>query len=289
VTKTLVAQAGVGAAGKSRKFLFMIFCLVGFLGVVGGGFYIASTQGWFSGKESTRLARALEAAKKRAAEGKPVDIEEYTDLSEEERKELLAALYEIKQPKKDGGIRRVAVGPRTMPVLPRKLTQREKELKNIYDQLDKDKRELTPRRPDGGIPGMRPVEIAMPGTTIIDPGASLSPGTKIETTPVGPKAGPQRLTEVQIRYVIRKNFRQVQSCHQRQLKRDSSVSGLMYVAAHVKPDGKVERVRIKTKKFHGTYVEECLTKKIASWEFPSFKGNAYDVEFPLHLIARENY
>ena len=47
--------------------------------------------------------------------------------------------------------------------------------------------------------------------------------------------------------------------------------------------------RTATPKFNGTFVEECLVKEVKRWEFPSFKGETYDITFPLLLTARQTY
>jgi hypothetical protein len=114
--------------------------------------------------------------------------------------------------------------------------------------------------------------------------------SKHEVTPVAPAGvASQRLTDLQVRRVIQQHYHRVKNCLERQLKRDSSVSGKMYVVARVKPNGRVQAVRIATKKFHGTFVEECLIKEVKRWEFPSFKGEAYELRFPLLLSARGEY
>ena len=63
----------------------------------------------------------------------------------------------------------------------------------------------------------------------------------------------------------------------------------MYVVARVSPIGKVEKVHIATPKFNGTFVEECLVREVKRWEFPGFKGETYDLTFPLLLTARQTY
>jgi hypothetical protein len=114
----------------------------------------------------------------------------------------------------------------------------------------------------------------------------FTPETKHEVTPVGPKALDERLTETQVKLVIGKHYHQVKSCHERQLKRDPDVAGKVDVVAKVRPNGKVQYVRIATKKFQGTFVDECLVKSIKQWEFPSFKGQAYELTFSLLLTVR---
>lgn len=283
VTKMVVAQAGMGAAGKSRRLLITLLSVAGILGLVGAGGYLAYSQGWFAGTGFGRLADSVESAGLAPADMTLPD--NFDDLSPAERRRLREALWERRKEQRERNSRTPA--RRAYPNAPEgpRYTKRGMELKRFYEQQSETKDEVLPRGPDGALISLAPAGIDMPSSTI--DGAPLpDPGAKVEIIPQAPAAGPQRLTDLQIHQVIQKNFRQVHSCHQRQLKRDSRVAGKMYVVARVKPDGKVARVRIKTAKFHGTFVEGCLTRKIARWQFPSFRGEAYDVTFPLLLTTR---
>jgi len=97
------------------------------------------------------------------------------------------------------------------------------------------------------------------------------------------------LTDFQVKLVIRRHYKKVKSCLERQLKRDANISGKMYVVAMVMPNGRVKSVKIATPKFHGTFVEECLIREVKRWEFPTFEGEVYELTFPLLLSAKQSY
>jgi len=284
VTKMVVAQAGMGAAGKGRRLLITLLSVVGILGLVGAGGYLAYSQGWFAGEGFGQLADSV--AETGPGPGDMALPANFSELSPAERRRLREALWEKRKEQRTPDSRTPARRTTLNNLGDPGYSRRGLELKRFYDQQSETKDEVLPRGPDGALISMTPAGIDMPSSTIDGPPMPDS-GAKIEVVPQAPAAGSQRLTDLQIHQVIQKNFRQVHSCHQRQLKRDSRVAGKMYVVARVKPDGRVARVHIKTAKFHGTFVEECLTKKIKRWEFPSFKGEAYDVTFPLLLTTRE--
>jgi predicted Zn finger-like uncharacterized protein len=282
VSKMLAAQAGMGAAWKGRKLLVTLVSVVGVLAVLGGGVYLAATQGWFGG---------LGSSGKEKSSGERSKINEPTgELSEKEAKRLRDSLWTVER--KSSGGRTIGLPGFDLQVpmeRARKKTAKEKKLQAFYQAQGKEKRELAPRIPDSALLPT-PSTVDLPTAPVGSMDAPL-PAKKGEVTPTGPAsvAGPQRLTDFQVRVVIQKHYQQVKSCLERQLKRDASISGKMYVVARVNPRGKVEKVHIATAKFNGTFVEECLIKEVKRWDFPSFRGETYDITFPLLLTARQDY
>jgi predicted Zn finger-like uncharacterized protein len=289
VSKVLAEQAGVTA--KGRRLGVTLICLLGLVGLVGGVAYLAVTQGWFTGIGSNRLVDSVEKSRPgQVANNESTNPGE--NLSPEETRRLRSSLWDIE--KKDQPNQVIASGGRPMPVIepsdvPAPLTKREKELMAFYESQDGEKREVAPRGPRMGPVAMMPAHIEMPGMSTM-PELSMREKTS-EVVPTGPdkKMGPQKLSELQVTRVIQRHYNQVKSCLERQLKRDASISGKMYVVARLRPDGKVQKVHIATTKFHGTFVEECLVKEINRWVFPAFRGDTYEITFPLLLSARQSY
>jgi len=281
VSRILAAQAGMGAAWKGRKLLVTLVSVVGVLAILGGGVYLAATQGWFGSLGSS--------GKEKNSSGRFKNNEPAGELSEEEAKRLRDSLWTVER--KSGG-RSIGLPGFDLQVpmeRARKKTVAEKKLQEFYQAQGKEKRELAPRIPDSALLPT-PSTVDLPTAPVGSMDAPLLT-KKSEVAPTGPASvtGPQRLSDFQVRLVIQKHYQQVKSCLERQLKRDASISGKMYVVARVNPRGKVEKVRIATAKFNGTFVEECLIKEVRRWDFPTFKGETYDITFPLLLTARQNY
>ncbi len=288
VSKVLIEQAGVSA--KGRRLGVTAICIIGVVGLVVGILYLMVSRGWFSGIGSDRLVASVGRG-----QGSGVDPSSVAatggHLSVEDSKRLRSALWDVKR---DGGgavaeaHARQGTGGARMPV---SQTEREKELMAFYESQSSERDEVSPRGPRGGGPlTAGPAKIELPAATAISPG--LDPrASKIEVTPQGPlaAAGPGKLTDFQVKLVIRRHYRKVKNCLERQLKRDATISGKMYIVTRVRPSGKVQSVRIDTPKFHGTFVEECLVKEIKHWRFPSFSGETYDLTFPLLLSAQQSY
>ncbi len=287
VSKVLIQQAGVTT--KGRRLGVTAVCIIGVVGLVAGILYLAVSRGWFSGIGSDRLVAS--AGKNQGENFNPArSAGGGGHLSTEDSKRLRSALWEVKRDGENtdsetpshqntGGVR-AAVSQ----------TEREKELMAFYQSQTSERDEVSPRGPRRGTQVAAPAEIELPSVGSISPG--LDPRmTKIEVKPKGPQvaAGPGKLTDLQVKLVIRRHYLKVKNCLERQLKRDASISGKMYIVARVKPDGKVQKVEINTPKFHGTFVEECLLKEIKHWRFPSFCGETYDLTFPLLLSAQQNY
>ncbi len=169
------------------------------------------------------------------------------------------------------------------------LNEQEKQLLAFYHQQADAKREVAPRNTVADLASPVGIDMGTGVSSLLDlPGMH---GSKAEVAPVAPEnlAKSNRLTEAQINFVIRRYKMQIKKCLDHQLKRDARISGKMLVGVIVKPSGKVGDVRIHTEKFRGTYLEECMLKRVKTWRFPAFTGEAYEVTFPLLLSAQESY
>ncbi|MFC1654626.1 AgmX/PglI C-terminal domain-containing protein [Myxococcota bacterium] len=282
VSKILVAQAGMGAAWKGRKLIVTLASVVGVLAVLGGGVYLAASQGWFGAMGAS--------GKEKSTRGRSKIVDPTGELSKKEAKRLRDSLWTVER--KSSGGRRIGLPGFDLQVpreTTKKLSEKEKKLQAFYQKQGKEKHERAPRIPDSALLPT-PTTVDLPTAPVGSIDAPLLT-KKSEVTPTGPEraSGPERLSDFQVRVVIQKHYQQVKSCLERQLKRDASISGKMYVVARVSPNGKVEKVHIATPKFNGTFVEECLVKEVKRWEFPSFRGETYDLVFPLLLTARQTY
>ncbi|NMB73529.1 MAG: AgmX/PglI C-terminal domain-containing protein [Myxococcales bacterium] len=285
ISDIIVRQAGVASGG--RRMGVALLLIFGILGLAGGMLALAFSQGWFSPPSTTRTS-APGTGHSSAGDVAP--------LSEEEARKLRAQIWDVKHPARaapapassSGG--RVATSATPSDPSP-VLSEREKELLAFYQQQDQNRSEATPRVPAAGLIGPAVLSPDLPTSTPISPEAGKLPDKGPEARPDAPApvAGPQRLTEEQIRTVIQLHYRQVKNCLERQLKRDASLTGMLQVVARVQPDGSVQSAAIGTPRFKGSVLETCLVKTVRRWRFPSFAGEAYEVTFPLLLSAQQDY
>ncbi len=282
ISKVIAAQAGMSAVSKGRRLTITLLCVAGVLLLVGGGIYLAVTQGWFAVFGWGEKPGAPKSRSRISVSG--------GELSEQEARRLRDSLWTIERKSPEG--RSIGLPGFDLHVPmgnDRQLTEEERKLRSFYMNQGKEKRELTPRIPDSALLPT-PSTVDLPTAPVSSLDAPLL-ANKSEMRPTGPETttGPGRLSDFQVRAVIQKHYRQVKSCLERQLKRDASISGKMYVVARVNPRGKVEKVSVAKSKFNGTFVEECLIKEVKRWEFPTFRGETYDITFPLLLTARQSY
>ena len=284
ISQVIALQAGVGS--EKKRIGLGLIVILSFIGALGGLAALAFNQGWFTSKG------ALEGSQPQNNDGQAGGLANY-DLPGTEAGRIRDSIWRI-EPKKRHGANGQVNGRTPRPRGPasagqKKKTQEEKDLLAFYESQNNEKKEVGPRVPRGLDLAAMGIDMSTSGG---DPLAMSTPGmSKVEVVPDkrGPATGPGRLTNVQIRMVIRRHARPVKKCLEKQLKRDPSVSGKLLVIARVKPNGKVQRVRIEPPKFHGTYLQECLLKEVKRWTFPSFEGEAYDLTFPYALSAQQTY
>ncbi len=284
ISQVIAMKAGV--AGEKRR-VWLGLLVVGLLLVALGGLAVlAFSQDWIGGgpepetdePASSDAAGTAETPRSRAV-GSSSDARRVRD-----------SLWHIEPDAGTGSGTANRQRPRSVDRgRKRKLTEQERDLLAFYENEQRD--EVAPRMPRGGPAAAMGIEmpdgLGLPGA-----GSVSSPEKgKNEVVPVdrgqGMAAG--KLTDVQIRMVIRRHARQVKKCLERQLKRNPDIHGKLLVTARVEPDGRIQQVEIGPDKFRGTYLEECLIEEVGRWRFPSFEGEAYDLTFPFALTARESY
>ncbi len=285
VAEVIAMQAGIGS---ERRRIWLGLTAVGLLvAAVGGLMALAFTQGWF--KDRTEVQPGARGASKSGGPGAgPAD---YGTISDKDANRIYDSLWVIESEKRPGArtVGKPGRRRRGQPAQKLKLTDEEKDLAAFYKNQSAEKKEIAPRVPRGMPTEAMNIDFHAGSSGPID--LPLPEKAKVEIAPGVPERiqGPRRLTDVQIRLVIRRHHRQVKKCLERQLKRDPNVSGKLLVVARVKPDGKVQRVSIQPEKFHGTYLEECLIHEVGRWTFPSFDGEPYDLTFPYSFSAQVNY
>ncbi len=287
VTRIYAQQAGVPSTG--RRIGLVIGCLLVVIVVVGGIGYILGTRDF--GKKSINKEPSSAVAEVNAVAG-TLNPEQ---MNAEEAKQLRDALLGVKvpvvAPGHDPSAAKQGFPGKTVDPVAAPLSKKEKDLMAFYSSQGGERREMAPLGPRGGSAAMVAAQgIDMPTAMNTDVDLTRME-RKVEVAPTGPakEKGPEKLADWQVNQVIRRHYKRVQSCFERQLKRDSSVSGKMYIVTRVLPNGKVKSVHVETPKFQGTFVEECLTKEIKNWMFPQFSGETYDLHFPLLLSARQSY
>lgn len=114
---------------------------------------------------------------------------------------------------------------------------------------------------------------------------------KVEVKPTAGGSGdtsnlPGTLSQGQISRVIRRHSRSLKSCYERQLKKDDSLqSSRATLSFAIKPSGGTTRVRLREKRYDGTYLQDCIVRVVHRWKFPKFRGKDIPVDFPLIFQA----
>lgn len=108
----------------------------------------------------------------------------------------------------------------------------------------------------------------------------FQPKAKIEAPSVSAGSG---LDGEQIFKVVRDNSDSIKNCMETAAKQGSTVSGKQYLVVTISPRGTVPIAKFKNAVVSASPVGECITKRAKKWKFPSFAGQAFDVEIPLIL------
>ena len=110
------------------------------------------------------------------------------------------------------------------------------------------------------------------------------PSLKVERVAVKEEL-PDTLTQGQIVSVIKRNQRSINSCYERQLKRDDSMRNMRTVLRFsIQPSGRTSTVRLGGR-LNGTLLKGCLQNRVKRWKFPRFSGASIPVEYPLIFQA----
>lgn len=111
-------------------------------------------------------------------------------------------------------------------------------------------------------------------------------GTAVAVTTVDPPTGedPNPLTEKDIDDVIHRAKGRLTFCYQREVNHDPNLAGTVQVRFEIGADGRVKTAKVTSSSVKSEAVSECLTRQIATLEFPA-KGRAvvnYPFVFALH-------
>jgi hypothetical protein len=164
------------------------------------------------------------------------------------------------------------------------MTARERRIQAFY-QTDP-KAEAVPvgprRRP--GIATAADVDLRTDGAASEPQGSG-----KTEVSPSLPPGvtGSGCLADDQVLAVVRKHRKRVRRRLESLASRGTSWQGKLELRARVRPDGRVERVRLATPEFQGTPLEDFLVEDVERWRFPAFEGQACELSIPLILSTTQ--
>jgi hypothetical protein len=95
------------------------------------------------------------------------------------------------------------------------------------------------------------------------------------------------LTPEQVRAVVERHRSAVQWCFEKELQKNSKLSGKVVVYWRIEPAGAVSASRIKSSTIGSPDVEDCLTRQVKKWVFPSASnGQITNVNYPFIFSAR---
>jgi outer membrane biosynthesis protein TonB len=95
------------------------------------------------------------------------------------------------------------------------------------------------------------------------------------------------LTPEQVRKVVERNRSAVQWCFEKELQKNPKLSGKVVVFWQIEPSGSVSTSRIKSSSIGSPDVEDCLSRQVRKWTFPSASnGQITKVFFPFIFSSR---
>lgn len=102
----------------------------------------------------------------------------------------------------------------------------------------------------------------------------------------GPQHMPDGLSAEAVSGVIAENSSSAALCLAESMRRSTVPPGRMEIEITIHPSGKVSGARVGTRKYAGTQFASCVTRRIRSWRFPSFAGDAVTVVYP-YIVSSE--
>jgi len=117
-------------------------------------------------------------------------------------------------------------------------------------------------------------------------------GTRVTETKVGLQAGTPEgefggLTPEQVRKVVEAHRAAIQYCFDKELQRNTRLSGKIVVYWRIEPAGAVSASRIQSSTVGSPDVEGCLVRTVRKWTFPAAaNGQVTDVRYPFVFSAR---
>jgi TonB family protein len=87
------------------------------------------------------------------------------------------------------------------------------------------------------------------------------------------------LSADEVRQVIRANSHEVRACYERHAMRQKAATGKVLLDLVVRPEGKVDEVRVDAEGVRGKRFRRCVEERARSWQFPESRG-ATEVQYP---------
>ena len=95
------------------------------------------------------------------------------------------------------------------------------------------------------------------------------------------------LTPEQVRAVVERHRSALQWCFEKELQKNSKLSGKVVVFWQIDPPGSVATSRIKSSTISSPDVEDCLVRQVRKWTFPTAEnGQTTKVFYPFVFSAR---
>ncbi|MBI4815954.1 MAG: zinc-ribbon domain-containing protein [Deltaproteobacteria bacterium] len=136
--------------------------------------------------------------------------------------------------------------------------------------------------------GAKPTGPRGDDTAAVDIGALKHQGG-LETAPIEaelpshelalPPVDGERLSSAAIKSVVAGGQKAVEICHLKE-SRGGELRGKLEFALTVMPDGSVSKAEVKTAKWRGSPLGDCVVAKIREWKFPQFTGEAQEIVIP---------
>ena len=108
---------------------------------------------------------------------------------------------------------------------------------------------------------------------------------KVATKGPSKTIGTGKLAKSAIASVVKRRIRSVQSCYERELKKDPNLSGKVTVQFTIGTVGRVTSAKITVNTTKSRSVGTCITGLIGRWRFPKPEGGAVTVAYPFVFTA----
>ncbi|MBW1809920.1 MAG: AgmX/PglI C-terminal domain-containing protein [Deltaproteobacteria bacterium] len=258
-TEEIVAIAGLAPTTRKRKTSLAVLASLAIVAVLGVVAVIAVIH------LNSSLVKMSDGEAARKDKG---DVASDKPISQAERSQI-RGLFEGngQAPARKSG----PIGP----------SQAEKKILSFYK--NDQKTEVAPISPRQASAAVGAGDVGF-GTGTAGTGKLLVKGeTEIASSRPADSLAARPLSTAQISEVFQKHHKQIRQNIERLLKENPGLSGKLILRVKLKPSGQVEHVRLASSSFHGTAIEEYLVKEIKRWKFPSFEGQAFELEYPLIL------
>ena len=91
--------------------------------------------------------------------------------------------------------------------------------------------------------------------------------------------------------VVSRYIRAMNGCYTRQLKQDPTYNpGRLTLRFQIRPTGRTAQLKIVKKNGqvlgNSMFLTKCLKQLVKRWSFPTFRGKAFETEFPIVFKSR---